>query len=70
MGKIVATVKCEDLHEVVPQDSFLVGSCRRRQQNYPHFSKVAISPSRVDLVDRVAFGVKILLWVLFHPVDD
>jgi hypothetical protein len=27
VGKIVATVKCEDLREVVAQDSFLVGSC-------------------------------------------
>ena len=26
VGKIVATVKCEDLREVVAQDSFLVGS--------------------------------------------
>ena len=28
VGKVVATVKCEDLRKVVAQDSFLVGSCR------------------------------------------
>src|SRR5438552_14462896 len=50
VGKIVATVKCEDLREVVAQDSFLVRSCRRRLQNYPCFSKVANSPARSVLL--------------------
>ena len=50
VGKIVATVKCEDLREVVAQDSFLVRSCRRRLQNYPRFSKVANSPARSVLL--------------------
>jgi len=44
VGKIVATVKCEDLREVVAQDSFLVGSCPRRLQNHPLFSSVANCP--------------------------